>query len=467
MSIADGAVIHSFSHIVQASIGKKASIGPYARLRPGTSLGDGVRIGNFVETKAAVIEAGAKVNHLSYVGRCPCPARAPISALAPSPAIMTASPSTRPRSAKGAFVGHQFLTGRACQNRQARLYRIGLGDHQKRARTTRWLWSAASRPHVKAERSAIARSRCAARRRRLDADSHDARVARSTPGSNKLRSKIISATLDSVLFLICHRPRNLVTQKTLPPKEDSDSRFQICDRLRIARCTIVGVTNLLRRYCENNCGFGCSQHHFVCAPFDCHCWPGRPWPAPHYRCRFHLSAPPWCCPRSPFPTSAVRQPARMAVEAVIRFFILTTAPGPAVQAVPTPVPMEGYGANSYGGGGGGGWCRPARTRRRRRHVLQFCPPARGGTALNPNGGTSSDGGNYRSGGGGGFGGYHGATAATLNNTSLTGQAGGNGGNGGNSTNGRFWRRRRRRRCWRAMALVVTGNGASSNGSASR
>src|SRR3954454_23045744 len=68
VSIADGAVIHSFSHIVQASIGKKASVGPYARLRPGTSLGEGVKIGNFVETKAATIEAGAKVNHLSYVG---------------------------------------------------------------------------------------------------------------------------------------------------------------------------------------------------------------------------------------------------------------------------------------------------------------------------------------------------------------------------------------------------------------
>jgi bifunctional UDP-N-acetylglucosamine pyrophosphorylase/glucosamine-1-phosphate N-acetyltransferase len=68
VSIADGAVIHSFSHIVQASIGRNASVGPYARLRPGTSLGDGARIGNFVETKAAVLEAGVKVNHLSYIG---------------------------------------------------------------------------------------------------------------------------------------------------------------------------------------------------------------------------------------------------------------------------------------------------------------------------------------------------------------------------------------------------------------
>jgi len=68
VTIADGAVIHSFSHIVQASIGKNASIGPYARLRPGTSLGEGVRIGNFVETKAAELDAGVKVNHLSYIG---------------------------------------------------------------------------------------------------------------------------------------------------------------------------------------------------------------------------------------------------------------------------------------------------------------------------------------------------------------------------------------------------------------
>jgi bifunctional UDP-N-acetylglucosamine pyrophosphorylase/glucosamine-1-phosphate N-acetyltransferase len=68
VSIADGAVIHSFSHVVEAAIGKNASVGPYARLRPGTSLGEGAKIGNFVETKAAVFEAGAKANHLTYIG---------------------------------------------------------------------------------------------------------------------------------------------------------------------------------------------------------------------------------------------------------------------------------------------------------------------------------------------------------------------------------------------------------------
>ncbi len=80
VSIADGAVIHSFSHIVETSIGKKASVGPYARLRPGTSLGEGVKIGNFVETKAARLEAGAKVNHLSYVGDAEVGAKANIGA---------------------------------------------------------------------------------------------------------------------------------------------------------------------------------------------------------------------------------------------------------------------------------------------------------------------------------------------------------------------------------------------------
>ena len=34
VSIADGAVIHSFSHIVETTLGKKVSIGPYARWRP-------------------------------------------------------------------------------------------------------------------------------------------------------------------------------------------------------------------------------------------------------------------------------------------------------------------------------------------------------------------------------------------------------------------------------------------------
>jgi bifunctional UDP-N-acetylglucosamine pyrophosphorylase / glucosamine-1-phosphate N-acetyltransferase len=68
VSVADGAVIHSFSHLAGADVGKGVSVGPFARLRPGTKLGEGARIGNFVEVKEATIEAGAKANHLSYIG---------------------------------------------------------------------------------------------------------------------------------------------------------------------------------------------------------------------------------------------------------------------------------------------------------------------------------------------------------------------------------------------------------------
>jgi bifunctional UDP-N-acetylglucosamine pyrophosphorylase/glucosamine-1-phosphate N-acetyltransferase len=68
VTVDDGAVIHSFSQLAGAHVGKGVSVGPFARLRPGTRLGEGARIGNFVEVKEALIEAGAKVNHLSYVG---------------------------------------------------------------------------------------------------------------------------------------------------------------------------------------------------------------------------------------------------------------------------------------------------------------------------------------------------------------------------------------------------------------
>jgi bifunctional UDP-N-acetylglucosamine pyrophosphorylase/glucosamine-1-phosphate N-acetyltransferase len=80
VTIADGAVIHSFCHLVQSSIGPNAQVGPFARLRPGTSLGDGAKIGNFVEAKAATLHAGVKVNHLSYIGDAEIGARSNIGA---------------------------------------------------------------------------------------------------------------------------------------------------------------------------------------------------------------------------------------------------------------------------------------------------------------------------------------------------------------------------------------------------
>jgi bifunctional UDP-N-acetylglucosamine pyrophosphorylase/glucosamine-1-phosphate N-acetyltransferase len=80
VSVADGAVIHAFSHLEGASVGAGATIGPYARLRPGADLAEGAKVGNFVEIKAATIGAGAKVNHLTYIGDAEIGAAANIGA---------------------------------------------------------------------------------------------------------------------------------------------------------------------------------------------------------------------------------------------------------------------------------------------------------------------------------------------------------------------------------------------------
>jgi bifunctional UDP-N-acetylglucosamine pyrophosphorylase/glucosamine-1-phosphate N-acetyltransferase len=68
VSVTTGARIRSHSHLEGATVAGGAIIGPFARLRPGAKIGEGAHIGNFVEIKNAVIEKGAKANHLSYLG---------------------------------------------------------------------------------------------------------------------------------------------------------------------------------------------------------------------------------------------------------------------------------------------------------------------------------------------------------------------------------------------------------------
>ncbi len=68
VTVASGAVIRAFSHLEGAKVGPGALIGPYARLRPGADIGKDAHIGNFVEVKNVTVGAGAKANHLSYLG---------------------------------------------------------------------------------------------------------------------------------------------------------------------------------------------------------------------------------------------------------------------------------------------------------------------------------------------------------------------------------------------------------------
>lgn len=68
VTVEDGAEIKASCHIERAHIGRNARIGPFARLRPGAELGPDVHVGNFVEVKNVTLGAGAKANHLSYLG---------------------------------------------------------------------------------------------------------------------------------------------------------------------------------------------------------------------------------------------------------------------------------------------------------------------------------------------------------------------------------------------------------------
>jgi len=68
VTVETGAQIRAFSHFEGAVVKRGAIIGPYARLRPGAVIGENAHIGNFVEVKKVKVGAGAKANHLAYLG---------------------------------------------------------------------------------------------------------------------------------------------------------------------------------------------------------------------------------------------------------------------------------------------------------------------------------------------------------------------------------------------------------------
>ncbi len=80
VTVENAAQIRAFSHLEGCHVSRGSVVGPYARLRPGAELAENVKIGNFVEIKNAVIDAGAKVNHLSYIGDAQIGARTNVGA---------------------------------------------------------------------------------------------------------------------------------------------------------------------------------------------------------------------------------------------------------------------------------------------------------------------------------------------------------------------------------------------------
>jgi bifunctional UDP-N-acetylglucosamine pyrophosphorylase/glucosamine-1-phosphate N-acetyltransferase len=66
-------VVHEGASVVRtqgsgAEIGPGATVGPFTYIRPGTRLAAHAKLGAYVEAKNAVVGAGSKVPHLSYVG---------------------------------------------------------------------------------------------------------------------------------------------------------------------------------------------------------------------------------------------------------------------------------------------------------------------------------------------------------------------------------------------------------------
>jgi len=66
--LADHTVIKPYSILTDSRVETGAQIGPFARLRMNARIGPDARIGNFVEVKNSGVGAGAKSQHLAYLG---------------------------------------------------------------------------------------------------------------------------------------------------------------------------------------------------------------------------------------------------------------------------------------------------------------------------------------------------------------------------------------------------------------
>lgn len=80
VTIESGVEILPFCHLEGCHVSRGSRIGPFARLRPGAELAEDTHVGNFVEIKNAIVDEGAKINHLTYVGDAHVGARTNIGA---------------------------------------------------------------------------------------------------------------------------------------------------------------------------------------------------------------------------------------------------------------------------------------------------------------------------------------------------------------------------------------------------
>lgn len=67
-TLGDDVLVRHGTIINSSRVAKGALLGPYAHIRPESEIGEAAHVGNFVETKKTRLGAGAKANHLTYLG---------------------------------------------------------------------------------------------------------------------------------------------------------------------------------------------------------------------------------------------------------------------------------------------------------------------------------------------------------------------------------------------------------------
>lgn len=67
-TVDDDVTIQNFCVITEAHVSREARVGPFAHIRPQSDVGEAAHVGNFVELKKTTLGAGAKANHLTYLG---------------------------------------------------------------------------------------------------------------------------------------------------------------------------------------------------------------------------------------------------------------------------------------------------------------------------------------------------------------------------------------------------------------
>lgn len=80
VQVSDQTNIKPHSILTESVIGARCQIGPFSHCRPASRLDEDVHLGNFVETKKSHLMAGAKANHLAYLGDASIGAKANIGA---------------------------------------------------------------------------------------------------------------------------------------------------------------------------------------------------------------------------------------------------------------------------------------------------------------------------------------------------------------------------------------------------